>query len=206
MKLEDGLKTTHWCYTCEAFRGATWAVGIVPVEDATPVPDVLRATCDVCGTVIALAPEATTRIHEAATQRGQKFRTTIRMQQALVDAVSAELSRAGADPQDFDVLLRGFGLYLLTSNRNWKSAVRLLKAVSDEPLLQRPVDATITLRLPSRMWNLLEELEDDTGVHSTSELVRRILIVVSKDWKQAVGTQHKRPPYIAAIRNLAMVS
>lgn len=199
MTLEEGLVTENWCYYCEGFRNAVWGTGTIPVDGADPVENVLRATCEVCGTVIALSPQATPRLREALASRRKRFRTTIRVQKDLATAVAAALSRTGVEPGDFDLLIRGFVIYLLASPRNWKSAIPLLREV-DDSVLARPVDTSITFSLPPRVWNLLEELGDDTGIQNISDMVRRILVVVSK-----VGHK-KSPPYVDAIRRLALVS
>ena len=102
MTLEEGLVTGNWCYCCEGFRNAVWATGPIPVDGADPVEDLLRATCEVCGSVIALSPQATPRLREALASRQRRFRTTIRVQKDLATAVAAALSRSGVVPGDFD--------------------------------------------------------------------------------------------------------
>lgn len=203
--IKPGEKMELYCATCERFRQGVFDYGPLPIEEAQPVPDVLRATCPTCGGVIALAPESTPAVRHALGDRRRKTKTTIRVQSELAQAVGAELSKIGADPLDYDLIIKGVVLYALSSRRNWRTACAALREL-DVPVMRRPVESSITLRLTPRTWDIVDELEDDTNL-STSELIRRILVLVAYEAARRTSARKSSAmPIAAEVRRLAAVS
>ena len=57
-KYRPGDKSKAVCWHCEALVGTTLALRDVPFSDGSGiVHDALAAVCDICGSVVAVAPD-----------------------------------------------------------------------------------------------------------------------------------------------------
>lgn len=61
----DGQPTEAPCDTCQSFTQARFGYGSFELEDGLVVENVMRATCESCGTVVSLAPQSSHLLRQA---------------------------------------------------------------------------------------------------------------------------------------------
>lgn len=171
------------CEACQKFQPSTFDYGAVEMDGRT-IDGVMRAICDVCGAVVAIANQSAHVIGGALGKRGRKIKTTVRLPHELLDFAGRRLVQAGADPERFEVLVFAFVGSLLNDDRRRETMVKRLAAVTD-PVLSRPVSESVNLNLGKRLWEQLERLQADAGLKSMSDLVRRLLVVMEGDRRSA---------------------
>ncbi|MHB2019971.1 MAG: ribbon-helix-helix protein, CopG family [Candidatus Xenobia bacterium] len=187
-----GQKTKASCDTCKAFRQATWGLHSHTLEDGTEVENVMQAQCDTCGSLIAIAGQAVHRIKGAIKDR-EKHRTSVRLPQELLDFMGARLNAAGADPTDFDMFLRAL---FVAAHEAEKRLFEKLPRVEDL-VLERPATALINITVSPQVADLLKRFRAATG-QSTSEVLRRLLVLADGDLAAAVDEHLKREAYVTA--------
>lgn len=166
-----GEKELAACETCQKFTQATWDYGSVTFEELV-VEQIMRATCDTCGSIVGTAHQSSYLFKKALRQQRQ-HRTTIRLPQELRDYLSLQLDRAGASVFQPEIFLRA----LLAACRGCEEIVgKALQAIED-PVLLRPCSEVLTLTLRTPLKNTLTQLHEHSGIAGVSELLRRLLVL-----------------------------
>lgn len=174
------------CEKCRRFVTATYGYG--PVEmDGLVVDDVMRATCDECGSVVATAPQSAHRFKTAFEERRQK-RTTVRMPQEVLDFVSLQLSQVGADLTHVELYFRA----LLLACRGQEKSIGAELSLLRDPVLDRPNRVTVNLNLGSHLLNTLELLQQASGLKATAEILRRLLVMADGSLESKVRPEIDR--------------
>lgn len=204
---KPGTRIQAWCDYCERMVDATFAYGSAPVGGGRVVEDVLRATCDSCGRVVALAPEASPAIAEAMKKPATgRSRTTVRISKELRDAVGAQLVEIGARARDFDLVINAFVTHFTCDAKDKRALLEHLTQM-DAPARGHTADTSITLRLKPKAWQVLEDVEDTANLH-TSELIRRILylFIAEPTTKPRAKAAREETPLVREARRLSLVS
>jgi len=204
---KPGTRIQAWCDYCEQMVAATFAYGQAPVGGGHIVDDVLRATCDQCGRVVALAPEASPAIAEALKKPATgRSRTTVRISKELREVVGAKLVEIGASAKDFDLVINAFVTHFSCDARDKRALLDHLMHL-EVPTLGQVADSTITLRLKPKAWQVLEDVEDTADLH-TSELIRRILylFIAEPATKPRAKSAREETPLVREARRLSLVS
>lgn len=188
-----GKKIRAICPACARVGAATYGYGAITLDDGTQVDDVMRALCDTCSTLVAVAQQSAPTIKAARVQRDEakrKTRSTVRLPRMLVDFAQMELDGLGGPPERFDLVVKAFALSVLraTSTRR-RQIVQALRDVQD-PVLEQPLDVSVHLDLNDRMWELIDTLRADAGSPSVSELIRRMLVVMDGDRRTRQDLHH----------------
>lgn len=178
-----GKKVKATCDRCDAHVGATYDYGPVPYQGAV-VEGVMRATCDVCGQVVATAQQSAPLFRAAVKEKQHTRQVSVRIPRVLADFARLELAQNHAlDVERFDLLVKAFALSIAeTSEKRWSEAVEKLRDVSD-PALALPNDCQVPMYLNDRLRQLLDRLQHAAGLASIADLVRRILVLMESDKK-----------------------
>lgn len=177
------------CENCKRFVQATYAYG--PVEmDGLVVEDVMRATCNECGLVVATTPQSAHRFKTAIEDRNLR-RTTIRIPQELHDFISLNLSAVGADITHVELYFRALLLACRDQEEQIGEALRFVQS----PVLKRPNRVTVNLTLGNHLLHVLERLQRASGILGTGELIRRLLVLADGSMESLVQTELERLSY-----------
>ncbi len=180
------------CEVCQRFVQATYAYG--PVEmDGVVVEDVMRGTCNNCGTVVALTPQSAHRFKTAFEDRNLR-RTTIRIPQELQDFICLNLSDVGADITHVELYFRAL---LLACRGREEQVGEDLKSVQS-PVLARPNRVTVNLTLGSHLLHVLEELQSSSQIRGAGEIIRRLLVLADGPLEALVQVEIERLAYAYA--------
>jgi hypothetical protein len=182
------------CETCGRLVPATYGYGVVPLEDGTPVEEVMRATCDICGAVVATTPQSAPQFRAALEARDKKRaqQTNVRIQRVLADISRLELTDNQTDPDRFDLLVKAFAMSVYGApERRWREAVAKLREAMD-PAFDYKAEVQVPLYLNAALRAVLEKLQRDAGLSSLSELIRRVLVVMRTDKRAEVELQKLR--------------
>ena len=183
-----GRRVKAICTKCKEIVTATYGYGTVPLQDGTPVEGVMRAICDRCGSLVATAPQSTPLVRAAIETRNEKRpherkeRTTVRIPRVLADFARWELFELKApDPERFDLLVKAFIMSLARATEKRRGhAIEKLRNLKD-PVLEQPCDYLVALNFSEQLWKYLKQLQLEARLPSTSELVRRILVLMERD-------------------------
>jgi hypothetical protein len=178
-----GDKLKAICEKCHQMVSATYDYGTVDLQDGTSVADVMRATCDNCGLVVATAAQSASRLRTAIEARNKKRtqQTTVRMSRVLADIARQALFTHNAAPEHFELLLTAFVLSILESRQNKRRSELLDKLRNAKDRALEVQDCQVALYLNERLRGLLEGLQKEAGLSNFSELVRRILLITATD-------------------------
>lgn len=178
--VNPGDKVRAACENCGRFQSATFAYGDFKLSDGSSVPDVMRATCDVCGQTVALAQQSAHAI-KAHRDHQKRKRTSVRLPRPLYDFAASEASQVGADPREgTELLLKAFFASILDDAQHRKAVVRRLKTL-DDPVLHQRADVSVNLHLTSPLMEEAERLRTATRLKSTSEVFRKALVASEGD-------------------------
>ncbi|MBT9583720.1 hypothetical protein IV102_10230 [bacterium] len=166
-----GQKVKAFCPNCDKFGLATYAYGTFPFDNGVVADNVMRATCDGCGQIVALAAQSAPVLKQALEQ--PKTTTTMRLPRELLDFVSVQLDQAGARSNHYDLFIRA----LLLACRGREESVAARLASLQDPILQLPNTNTINLAFPARLHDILIRLEEFSGISNGSELIRRLMVL-----------------------------
>ena len=169
--ITEGTRGRAACERCGGFVAVTYRYGPVQLGELV-VDDVMRATCDTCGAVVATAPQSAHRFRSASESRRHR-RTTVRMPQELLDFVSLQLSLVGADSTHEELYFRAL---LLACRGNEEFVGRELLAV-EHPVLLRPNRASVNLTLGPQLRSTLGQIQLASGNRSTADVLRRLLVL-----------------------------
>lgn len=175
------------CQKCRAFVDATFSYGPVELEPGLIVEDVMRATCDKCGQVVATTPQSAHRFKAALDDKKQR-RTTLRLPQELQDFICLNLSSVGADVTHAELYFRAL---LLACRQREEEVGKLLRKVSD-PVLDRPYRATVNLTLGHHLADVLDRLQQVSGIANISEIFRKLLVLADGKLAEAVEQECTR--------------
>jgi len=167
------------CEHCQALIEATFAYGPLKLENEIVVDDVMRATCNRCSSVVALAPQSAHRLGAAIRNQPRK-RTTLRISRELEDYVALRLSQNGADGSHFELFFRA----LLVACKGREEVIGLQLQQVKDSVLQSSLSVIANMTLTPNLQEVLERLQTTSGIQ-TSDLIRR-LIVLSEDSKSGV--------------------
>jgi hypothetical protein len=171
----SGTQVTAFCPKCDEFCPSTYAYGSFPFDSGVVADRILRATCDRCGTINALAQQSAPALKEALDR--SKIQTTMRTPQELLDFVNLQLDRAGGRLNHYDLYIRA----ILLACKNDRTIASRLREISD-PVLDLPANTTINIALTTPLYQILQKIVESSGLNNASETIRR-LIVLSEEPK-----------------------
>lgn len=178
-----GKKMEGYCYFCDAVRSGIYNVGPYPLDSGEEVEGVMRATCDTCGNVIAMAHESVPLIKAALTKgdapRLKTQRSTVRIPEALEVCSSQLLAKLSAARGRFDLLIKAFMLSYLNSSDKEKSSFRSILRFPHNNMLKARQTVKFHMNFTDDLWEQIEQLRMDTGIENTSEIIRRMLVVLA---------------------------
>lgn len=164
------------CESCGRFVDATYAYGQVEVEAGLFADNVMRATCNCCGAVTAIAGQSAHRLRKAIDEKGAK-KTTLRLPQELLDFVNFRLSLAGATSSQDGLFFQA----LLLACRNQENSLGKLLAQVSDLVLSRPYREMVHLTLSPQLAQILENLKVASGLANGSEILRRLVVLADTD-------------------------
>lgn len=167
----SGQKRKAYCERCGAFTQATYAYGPFAFDSGVVAENIMRATCDCCGDVVAVAHQSVPLLKEAL--ETPVIRTTMRLPQELVDFMSLQLNRAGARTNQYDLFLRAL---LLACHGKEDKIGQLLASVKD-PVLDQPHTSTLSLTFNSNLNRIISHLAEKSAISNVSELLRRLIVM-----------------------------
>lgn len=169
--VHTGQTTKVYCEACEKFVEATYSYGTFRFSNGVVADNVMRAVCDSCGEVVAVAHQSALVLKEALEDNGQ--RTTMRLPQELLDYISLQLDQLGAKPTHYDLFLRAI---LLACHKKEKLIGPKLSGVEDA-VLRQPYGATLSLLLTPNLLKIIQALVKASGITNNSELLRRLIVL-----------------------------
>lgn len=172
-----GMKVEAPCENCKGFVPATFELGRLVMDDGTVIDGVMRAVCDRCGSVLAVAQQSAPVIREALDRRDAGRRTTIRLPRALAEQVEMRLTRKGAPPTHYQALLAAFANALRHMGAADREMLVARLRSGEVPYRNLKKDVTINLDLGHNLAGFMDELRREVGIQQ-SELVRRIFAAV----------------------------
>ena len=181
--LKPGDTTRGGCESCKAMVFGTYNYGQIKLTDGTVVENVMRALCDDCGEIIAVAHQSAPAIKAARAQRDltkARSRTTVRVPRPLADFAASQLLDRGANPDRLDLMLKTFVSMALDGPTRRTDLVNAICSASDPVLELRP-EVTLHLDLSNSLRALLKELQAQSGLRNLSDFVRRMLVVMDAD-------------------------
>jgi len=164
------------CETCQKFMPARFAYGPLEWEEGLVVENVMRATCEQCGNVVALAPQSAHLIRRAVQQQ-KKRRTTVRLPQELADFIALKLSLVGMRTSKVDLFFRA----LLLAARGHEKKLGKELSKTDDPVLQQRLTVTVNLSLRPTAQDVLDLLLQHSGLRNASEVLRRLLVLADAE-------------------------
>lgn len=191
--LVNGTVEKAPCDCCGSFVEATYNYGPVQLDAGLVVEDVMRATCNQCGAVVATAPQSAHRFKAALEDRTQR-RTTVRIPQELHDFISLTLSAAGADVTHAELYFRA----LLLACRQRESDIGAKLATVHDAVLQQPYRVTVNLTLGHHLAEVLERLRQASGLTNVSELLRRLVVLADGELAETAEQECVRLAYAYA--------
>jgi hypothetical protein len=178
--VSPGDKVRAACEHCGRFQSATFAYGGFTLSDGTTVPNVMRATCDKCGDIVALAQQSAHAI-KAHRDLHRAKRTSVRLPRPLYDFAASEVSQVGGDPKNsITLLLKAFFASLLNDEQRRERMILQLRDL-DDPILHQRADVSINLHLASQLMEEAERLRTASRLKSTSEVFRKALVASEGD-------------------------
>lgn len=169
-----GQTTRVYCHTCQTFVQATYAYGPFPFDNGVVAENVMRAVCDSCGSIVAVAHQSAPLLKEAL--EINSVRSTMRLPQELLDYVGLQLDRVGARPNHYDLFLKA--LLLACHGKEVKIGHQLAKV--QDPILLQPHTATLNLVLTPNLHRVVRALESSSNISNTSELLRRLIVLTEQ--------------------------
>ena len=171
------------CEGCLRLVSATYDYGKIKLDDGTAVDNVMRATCDTCGGIVAIAHQSAPAIKAARVRRDEvkaRQRTTVRLSRPLADFAASQLLDRGANPERLDLMLKAFISMTLDRPARRTALVNGLRSASDSVLDLRP-EVTLHLDISKQLWTILKELQAQSGLRNLSDFIRRMLVVMDED-------------------------
>ncbi len=169
-----GHKTKAYCHKCDEFRPAEYSYGEFPFDNGMVAENVLRATCDECHEIVALAHQSAPALKEALQKT--KITTTMRFPQELLDFVGLQLDKAGGRINQYDLFIRALLIACKDKEKDFGRKIGPLK----DPILERPNTTTINVALTSRLHQTLSLLVQESGIPNASEVVRRLIVLAEE--------------------------
>lgn len=191
---EAGRKIEAPCEICGGFVSATFDLGALPMDDGSVVNGVMRATCDTCGSIVAVAHQSASVVREALDRRDAGRRATVRLPRTLAAQVAGRLSRKGTPPTQYQLLLAAFANAWRRMDAADREALVLRLGSSDSRSARARKEVTVNIDLGHNLAGFLEDLRRETGLSSRSELVRRVLAAAQEE-----------PEVDRELQNLAML-
>lgn len=180
---KPGDTTRGGCEKCRAMVSATYGYGRVQLDDGTAIENVMRALCNECGEIVAIAHQSAPAIKAARAKRDDekaRLRTTVRVSRPLADFAASQLLDRGANPERLDLMLKAFISMALDGSQRRTALVNAICSASDPVLNLRP-EVTLHLDLNKQLWAVLKELQAQSGLRSLSDFIRRMLVVMDED-------------------------
>lgn len=160
------------CPQCDAIRTATYTYGDFPFDNGVTAKNILRAVCNECHAVVAVAHQSAPLLKQAlATARKA---TTVRLPRELLDFVSVQLDQAGAPAKQYDLFIRAL---LLTIRGKEAKLGPQLRKVSD-PILEQAHSAVLHLTLNQALQEALDKLREYAQLSNVSDVLRRLIVLV----------------------------
>lgn len=170
-----GQATKAYCETCDKFMAGTYSYGPFLFDNGVTAENVMRAECDVCHSVIAVAPQSAPLLKEAlATPRA--IRSTMRLPQELLDYMGIQLTRFGTRATDYDLFLRA----LLMACRSREDEIGHQLPAVEDPILKQPFSATLSLFLSARLGDVITALSKASQLSNTSDVLRRLIVMTEQ--------------------------
>lgn len=171
------------CEKCKALVAATYEYGRIKLDDGTVVENVMRALCNDCGEMVAVAHQSAPAIKAARAKRDTekaRLRTTVRVSRPLADFAASQLLDRGANPERLDLMLKAFISMALDDAARRTALVNAIRSASD-PVLNLKPEVTLHLDLNKQVWAVLKDLQAQSGLRSLSDFIRRMLVVMDED-------------------------
>ncbi len=172
----SGQQTEAPCERCGKFVVATYGYGNIALADGTLVAHVMRACCDSCGEIVALAPQSAHRIRESR-EAAYKKRTSVRLPYELVDFLAYRAASAGGSGGNADLVLR----CMLTAAAGQETKLGLLLSKLQDEILNRRNEETVNVTMSPRLCEVLERLKLASKLPSTSVVLRRLIVLADQE-------------------------
>jgi Arc/MetJ-type ribon-helix-helix transcriptional regulator len=172
----EGDLTEAPCESCQRFTQAQFAYGPVELEDGLVVENVMRATCETCGSVVSLAQQSSYLLRQAL-YRHKRRRTTVRLPQELADFIALKLSLVGMRPSKVDLFFRA----LLLAARGQERGLGQALSKIEDPVLSQRLGVTVNLSLRPIAQDVIDLLVQHSGLRNSSEVLRRLLVLADAE-------------------------
>ena len=171
-----GQTTKVYCETCQRFVQATYSYGPFQFDNGVVAENVMRAVCDACRSVVAVAHQSAPLLKEAL--EAPALRSTMRLPQELLDYMGLQLDRVGTRATHYDLFLRA--LLLACHGKEKEIGERLSKL--NDPILEQPNTATLSLTLSSNLNKIIIALGKASKIRSISEMLRRLIVLTEQPY------------------------
>lgn len=179
-----------FCWKCNCFHSATFAIGGLRRWDGLSVENVLRATCDVCDSVVASAPQAAPQIGLALEERERK--TSFRVSHELTEMAQKAVAEAGLPgvtaTRAVTMLVKAYLGSLVDNDLKRQSTVG--KCVSLGAFPKGKSEETVSIRAHSAFFHQLEQLAVESHLPTPSDVFRCLVVLAVTD--KAAGLELKK--------------
>jgi hypothetical protein len=184
----SGHKVKAFCEQCQEFVPATYSYGDFPFDRGVIAENILRATCNNCGTIVSVALQSAPMLKEAL-EAPEFVRTTMRLPQELMDFVGVQLDKMGSHPSKYDLYLKAL---ISACHGKEEKISQLLQSLTD-PVLERPNAVLVRITLTPRLHEIVRVIAKLSGISNLSELLRRLLVLSeSAPLNKPVATEASR--------------
>lgn len=172
----EGDFTEAPCEVCQGFTQAQFAYGPIEMENGATVENVMRATCQTCGSVVSLAQQSSYLLRQALS-RHKRRRTTVQLPQELADFIALKLSLVGMRPSKVDLFFRD----LLLAARGQEHVLGQALSKVEDPSLSQRLGVTVNLSLRPIAQAVVVQLLQHSGLRNASEVLRRLLVLADAE-------------------------
>lgn len=169
-----GKKLETACESCQGFCPATYNYGTITLRSGITVDKVMRATCDVCGSVLQIAHQSA---HKIAEKKNRYIKRNLRLSQSLKDFAELKLLEyTGESRGAVEILIRAALQAVVRSAQNRETILIRLRSLED-PILELPSDTPETILLTPELDAEAQNLSRSLKSSTRSATFRKLIVL-----------------------------
>ncbi|MBJ6727177.1 hypothetical protein [Geomesophilobacter sediminis] len=185
--VKEGDKSKAVCDTC-GLTSVTYRLRDVPfTDDVGIVKNILAGVCDQCGHVVSVPRQCTPKIK--AVYEAKKS-AEYRLPAHFIDILS--LASSKIDDEIGDALSKPLLLYYVHKLNNGEIPAKIIKELLSSELASAPSTKRLSLKITERTERELGDVVQKTGLHSSTELIKGIILKIYEDIVKPKTPKHMK--------------